>query len=31
MQNMIDRVKTYRELGYNFKLIVDFKEVNLTI
>ena len=28
-QNMIDKMKAYKELGYNFKLICDHKEINL--
>lgn len=27
-QNMLDRMKAYKELGYNFKLICDHKELN---
>ena len=28
-QNMIDKVKAYKDLGYNFKLICDYKEMPL--
>lgn len=28
-QNMKDRMKAYKELGYNFKLICDHKEINI--
>jgi hypothetical protein len=27
--NMIDKVKAYKENGYNFKLILEHKEVNI--
>lgn len=29
IQNMKDKAKSYKELGYNFKLILEHKEVNL--
>lgn len=29
IQNMKDKVKKYRELGYNFKLILEHKEVDI--
>lgn len=29
IQNMKDKVKAYKEKGYNFKFILDFKEVDL--
>ena len=28
-QNMIDKIKTYKDLGYNFKLICDYNEMIL--
>ena len=28
-QNMIDKVKAYRELGYNFKLILEHNEIDI--
>ena len=28
-QNMIDKMKAYKDLGYNFKLICDHKEISL--
>ena len=28
-QNMIDKFKAYKELGYNYKLICDHKEIEL--
>ena len=30
-QNMIDKVKAYKDLGYNFKLICDHKEISLEV
>ena len=29
VQNMKDKVKKYKELGYDFKLILNHKEVNI--
>lgn len=28
-QNMKDKMKAYKELGYNFKLICDHKEIEI--
>ena len=30
-QNMKDKIKAYKDLGYNFKLICDHKEINLGV
>jgi len=29
IQNMKDKVKAYKDLGYNFKLILEHQEVDL--